>query len=190
VTISIIVAFNKNRVIGVNGGIPWRLPEDIAMFKERTMGHTVIMGRRTWDSIPEKFRPLPGRRNIVLSSKAMEHFQELAETILPHPWQHEYDIGPFFFHRFDSAMELCRKRPFGNVFIIGGEQIYRHAIKEGVVDRVIASIVDNDAAGDAYFPQLDPEWKVDRASAYDGFIVEEWVRERLTSQTEPEPVEA
>lgn len=67
-TIGIIVAMNKDRVIGVDGGIPWRYPGDLARFKRITMGSTVIMGRKTWESIPAKFRPLRGRLNVVLSS--------------------------------------------------------------------------------------------------------------------------
>lgn len=67
-TIGIIVAMNKDRVIGVDGGIPWRYPGDLARFKRITMESTVIMGRKTWESIPAKFRPLRGRRNVILTS--------------------------------------------------------------------------------------------------------------------------
>lgn len=66
-TVALIWAQSSSGVIGRDGGIPWRLPEDLARFKQLTMGHTVLMGRRTWESLPPRFRPLPGRRNVVLS---------------------------------------------------------------------------------------------------------------------------
>lgn len=75
-TLSLIWAQSSSGVIGRANGIPWRLPEDMARFKDLTMGHTVIMGRRTWDSLPAKFRPLPGRENVVLTRHADYTAQE------------------------------------------------------------------------------------------------------------------
>ena len=67
-TLSLIWAQARNGVIGADGALPWRLPEDLALFRELTTGSTVVMGRRTWESLPERFRPLPGRTNVVLTS--------------------------------------------------------------------------------------------------------------------------
>jgi dihydrofolate reductase len=130
---TIIVAFDENRVIGANNGIPWDLPEDRKYFKECTMGHPVIMGRKTWESIPEKFRPLKGRANIVVS-KTVSHLK-----------------GCHIVDNLELAVRICYVEPF----IIGGASIYEQALEENLVDKIIATHVKGTYEGDVYFPNLE-----------------------------------
>lgn len=136
--VSAIVATSRNRAIGLDGGIPWRLPEDMAHFKSTTMGHSVIMGRKTWESLPK--RPLPGRRNIVVSRNP-EFRAEGAETA----------GSP------EAAIAMCA--PSEIPFFIGGGEIYRLALP--FCTRVIVTEVDMEIPdADTYFPELKPsEWR-------------------------------
>jgi dihydrofolate reductase len=135
--ISIVVAHSSNGVIGRDGGLPWRLPTDLRRFREITTGGAVVMGRRTFESIPEAFRPLPDRRNIVLSSDP------------------SYSApGGEVYGSLGSALESC---PDG-CFVIGGEVTYRQALQ--LASRVYATRVEADVEGDAFFPPLDEaEWR-------------------------------
>ena len=132
--ISIVVAHSENRVIGRDGGLPWRLPGDLRRFRELTVGHPVVMGRKTFESIPERFRPLPDRRNVVLSSAfsadGAETFGDLA-----------------------SALDACG----GDCFVIGGEEAYRAALPH--TQRVYATEVEGEVDGDALFPPLGEGWR-------------------------------
>lgn len=132
-----IVATNKEGAIGANGDLPWHLSEDLRHFKELTMAHPVIMGRKTWESLPK--RPLPGRRNIVISRNE-DYRAEGAEV----------------FGSIEEAVDACREIPF----IIGGAQIYKEAIP--FCTRVYLTIVDASAEGaDAFFPPLpDEDWRI------------------------------
>lgn len=130
--IVIIAAVAKNRVIGRDNQLLWHIPEDMAHFKALTAGHTVIMGRKTWESLPPRFRPLPGRRNIVISRQVdyPATGAELAESL-------------------EAALVLAA----GNTaFIIGGGEIYRQAMH--VADRLELTEVDQTPAGDAWFPEF------------------------------------
>jgi dihydrofolate reductase len=117
----IIAAVAKNRVIGKDNQLIWNIPEDMAHFKALTAGHTVIMGRKTWESLPPRFRPLPGRRNIVISRQAdySAPDAELAESL-------------------EIALKMASTVAFA--FVIGGEQIYRQAM--AVADRLEITEVD------------------------------------------------
>lgn len=130
-----IVAMNGERVIGKSGELPWHLPEDLRHFKQLTMGHPVIMGRNTWESLPK--RPLPGRRNIVVSRNPDFHAE-----------------GAEVFSSIEEAVEACREVPF----IIGGEQIYRAALP--FCNRIFITEVDAEVdTADAFFPPLpSKEW--------------------------------
>ena len=129
--IALVVAYSRNRVIGRDGGLPWHLPTDLRRFKELTTGGTVVMGRRTWDSIPERFRPLPGRRNIVVSRNGVDA-PEVARSL-------------------DEALEG------GDRFVIGGGEIYAQALARA--DRIHATEVDAVVDGDVLFPELGEEWR-------------------------------
>jgi dihydrofolate reductase len=140
--LTIIVATDSQRGIGINNTLPWRLPEDLAHFKRTTSGHPIIMGRKTFDSIG---RPLPNRRNIVVTRNA--------------DWTHEgVDAAP----SLDAAIALAGDT---DAFIIGGAEIYAQALSR--VDRIIVTEIGKRFDCDAFFPQIDGEqWKESAREAY------------------------
>ena len=131
VSLSLIVATDRRNGIGINNTLPWRLPEDLAFFKRTTSGHAIIMGRKTFDSIG---RPLPNRRNIVVTRNP--------------DWTHE---GVQRAGSLDEAVKLAGD---GEVFVIGGAQIYVDAIR--LADKLIVTEIDADYDCDAFFPAIDP----------------------------------
>jgi dihydrofolate reductase len=131
--ISLIWAQAVSGVIGDAGTIPWRLPEDLAHFKELTLNGAVIMGRRTWDSLPERFRPLPGRDNIVVTRQS--------------DWSAD---GVTVVHSLPDALAAAAPQP---VWIIGGGEIYRQAMP--LADRLEVTEVDLDTSGDTVAPTVD-----------------------------------
>lgn len=139
--IILIAAMGRNGVIGINNDIPWRgkLPADMAHFQKLTMGGVVVMGRKTWESIPSQYRPLVGRTNIVLTRdpKYRANGACTARDGL------EAIVGAWGKH----------------MWIIGGAEIYQHFL--GVADRLELTIVDTISAGDAYFPSFDESaWNI------------------------------
>jgi dihydrofolate reductase len=135
--IRIVVAHSGNRVIGRDGALPWHLPSDLRRFRELTAGGTVVMGRRTYESLPERFRPLPGRRNLVLSTDP-RYRPDGAEA----------------FGDLESALGACGR----DCFVIGGEATYRQALP--LADRVHATEVEGEHEGDTTFPPLpEGEWR-------------------------------
>ena len=161
---TIIVAYDENRLIGRNNDLPWPpIKEDMKLFKERTTGGSVIMGRKTWDSIPEKFRPLPNRKNIVISS-----------TMAP-----PEKLGPDGPYMAQSPKVASILADFlsPRVFIIGGAQIYKSALESSFVDRIIASEIKGKFEGDTYFPQLEGRWMSRVISNHDLFDVVEYVKD-------------
>lgn len=150
---SIIVAIGKNREIGKGNKLLWHIPEDLKNFKEITTGKTVIMGRKTFESIG---RPLPNRKNIVLSKngdkesfeqKGIELYQNLENLIADYKNSEE------------------------EIFIIGGEQIYREFMQKGLVRRLYISYIEfSDLEADAYFPEIDyNSWKIIKEKSYDNW---------------------
>ena len=135
-TVHMIWAEARNRGIGADGGIPWRVPGEQAMFRERTMGATVVMGRTTWDSLPERVRPLPGRRNVVLTRNPGWH-AEGAEAV----------------HSIDEV-DLSA----GEVWIIGGAEIYSMFLPHAT--HILRTRIDVLVAGDSHAPHLGDEWVV------------------------------
>ncbi len=137
--ISLIVAMERNRGIGLDGRVPWRLSEDLRQFKRLTMGHTLIQGRITWESIG---RPLPGRRMIVLTRKA----------------DYEVPEGVQVCTSLEEALELARAAGDDEAFIGGGEAVYREALP--LADRIYLTYVEAEVDTDTYFPELDEtEWE-------------------------------
>lgn len=165
--ISILVAFDENRVIGNKGKIPWREPEDLKLFKNRTENNTVIMGRNTWDSLP--VRPLPNRLNIVLSSKYIISPDAFIESI-------NKDEGQV--HVIDdikNALIFSKKMyPNNEIFIIGGEQVYKSVLEENIVNCIIASEILGKHEGDTFFPRLQGNWHCKELAVYDRFRVIEY----------------
>jgi dihydrofolate reductase len=138
VRISIIVAVAENGVIGRRGRLPWHLAEDLKRFKRLTMGHTIIMGRKTWESIG---RPLPGRRMIIVSRQA--NYQSGFENV---------DV----IDGVDAALSFAESSGDDEAFIIGGAALYRDALSRA--DRLYLTRVLADVEGDAFFPAVD--WSV------------------------------
>ena len=135
--IRLIWAQASNGVIGRDGIMPWHLPEDLAHFRSMTTGGTVIMGRKTWDSIPEKFRPLPGRRNIVITRQDKWRAKG-AETAGSLP----------------EALDLCSTTQ--RIWVIGGAETYSQALPYASTAEITE--IENTFSGDAYAPMLGPEW--------------------------------
>ena len=163
--ISILVAYDADRAIGKDGKIPWHLSEDLKAFKARTMGHAVIMGRRTWESLPKK--PLPKRTNIILSHRL------------------DYDVGvevgdPVFCLSDPAlAMDLAHEATKGKeVFIIGGANVYATYLAMGWVDRIIATVLPGSYKGDVFFPKLNQEnWNFGKLiEEHDGYSVLEYTK--------------
>lgn len=134
--ISLIVAMAKNRVIGANGGIPWHLPAELKMFKAITMGHHMIMGRNTWESIG---RLLPGRTTVIVTR------------------QPDYKVpGAIVASSLDEAIAACDNDP--EICVIGGAQLYAASLP--VADRIYLTEVDADVSGDTFMPEFDlSEWR-------------------------------
>lgn len=130
-TLSIIVAMSQNRVIGKDNKLPWHLSEDLKRFKKITMGHPIIMGRKTYESIG---RPLPGRENIVITRNP--EFKAEGVTIV---------------HSLEEAVK--RKDPKEELFIIGGAEIYKSALPQ--VDKLYITRIEKDFDGDVFFPEID-----------------------------------
>jgi dihydrofolate reductase len=134
VKISIVAAIARRGVIGRDNAIPWRIPEDARHFRELTMGRPVVMGRRTWDSLPDRFRPLPGRRNVVVTRNPHWHANG-AERV----------------ESLDHALRLLDGAP--QVFVIGGAEIYAAALP--LAHRLLLTELDVDVEGDTLFPAFD-----------------------------------
>lgn len=133
--IVIIAAVAKNGVIGKDNQLLWHIPEDMKHFREATAGKPVIMGRKTWESLPERFRPLPGRRNVVITRQPAfpASGAELADSL-------------------EGALQQCQNEAC--VFVIGGAEIYAQAMPRA--DRLLLTEVDITPQGDAFFPIPDP----------------------------------
>ena len=141
----LIFARAANGVIGKQGTLPWHLPEDLAHFKRTTLGCPVIMGRKTWDSLPPKFRPLPGRVNVVITRQA--------------GWQ---AAGATVAHSLEAAMALCEAH--ADVWVIGGAQIYEQALPLATTAEITE--IDISPEGDAFAPVFGPEWMETRRESH------------------------
>ena len=141
--ISLIVAMSRNGAIGKDNRLPWYLPADLKRFKELTMGHTIVMGRKTWESIG---RLLPGRRSVIVTRNAGFHVE-----------------GAVMAATLEAA--IAAGRGDDEVFIIGGEQIFRLAMP--IADRIYLTVVETDVEGDTFMPTIDPAlWRIVRSESH------------------------
>jgi dihydrofolate reductase len=131
--LTLIAALARNGVIGIDNRLPWHLPEDLQHFKALTMGQAVIMGRKTWESLPPKFRPLPGRHNIVVTRDAA--YVAAGATVV---------------HSLEDAAAAAGD---ATAFVIGGAELYCQALP--LCDRLELTEIDADFSGDAHFPPFD-----------------------------------
>lgn len=135
--IILIVAYSKNRVIGKDNKLLWHLTDDMKFFKKMTQNQTVLMGKNTYWSLPEKFRPLPNRNNIVLTTKPFENtFENLT-----------------VFNNIENTLNTLKNEGLEQLFVIGGSQIYEAFLP--FADEILATEVDAIIEGDAYFPIFD-----------------------------------
>ncbi len=140
--ISLIAAVSENNVIGKNNTLPWHLPTDMKYFRDTTMGHCVIMGRKNYDSIPLKYRPLEGRTNIVVTKQ--KDFKADKCIVV---------------NSIEDALSEAKNKNETEVFVIGGADIYRQTI--GIADKIHYTKIHHSFDGDAFFPKLDEsKWKL------------------------------
>lgn len=136
--ISCIVALDRNGLIGVNGRLPWRLPDDMKWFREQTMGKPVIMGRKTFESIPDRFRPLAGRHNIVVTRNGL--YQAEGVTVV---------------NSIEAALDAAGA--VDEVVVIGGAELYTQLLPQA--NRLYLTLIEAEFAGDVFFPAIDlAEW--------------------------------
>lgn len=134
--VSVIVAADENNAIGKGGAVPWHLPLELKNFRDVTMGKPVVMGRKTWESLPPKYRPLPGRRNIVVTRQ--ENYAAEGADVVP---------------GIDEAVKLASTSS-DEVFVIGGRQLYEYGME--IADRLYFTRVHTEIEGaDAYFPSVN-----------------------------------
>jgi dihydrofolate reductase len=138
--ITLIFARARNGVIGRNNTLPWHLPEDMAYFRKQTAGAPVIMGRNTWDSLPPRFRPLPGRTNIVVTRQR--------------DWQAE---GATAVSSLSEAIASCEQMGAPDAWVIGGAQIFAEAMP--LAKRAIITEIDREFDGDAFAPVFGVGWQ-------------------------------
>lgn len=149
-TVTIVAAVARNNVIGVAGALPWRLPGDLPRLKAMTVGHVVIMGRRTYDSIG---RPLPDRATVVVTRSR--------------DWSPGANGDVHVAHSVPDALELAAKLD-DEIFVFGGADVYRQTV--GVADRLEITEVHAEPAGDTYFPDIDwTRWQEKARVPNDGF---------------------
>lgn len=147
--IALIAAIAQNNCIGKSNTLPWHLPEDLLHFKKITTGKIVLMGRKTWESIPEKYRPLPNRKNIVITTQSDFVVPEGVET----------------YHSINDALLAHASE---DIFIIGGATIYTQTI--GLADTLYITHVNQIVDGDAFFPDVDHNiWKETERENHEGF---------------------
>ena len=134
-SVALIAAISENNCIGKSGTLPWYIPEDLKRFRELTTGKTVLMGRKTWESIPEKFRPLPNRKNMVIT-RNLEF--PLPDSVMR-------------YHSIDEALE----KTSGDIMVIGGAEIYAQsiALADTLYITHIRTFIED---GTAFFPTIDP----------------------------------
>lgn len=168
-SIVLVVAYNKNFVIGDGEKIPWHIPEEMKFFKEYTTGKTCIMGRKTWDSIPKKHKPLKNRYNIVVT-RCIKNMQtiDLAKNNFYYVQSIEQGI--------EKSLEIY---PNNEICIIGGGEIYNYCLENNIADKVVASEIKThkDVVGEVCFPDLkNLDWVRRVIKNYDEFEVVEYYK--------------
>ena len=138
--VSLIVAIAKNNAIGKDNDLLWHLPNDMQYFKNKTLHHHIVTGRKNYISIPKKFRPLVNRTNIVLTRQT--NFKEENCIIL---------------HSLEDAIEYAKSKNEEELFVIGGGQIYQEALSKNLIDKMYVTHVDRSFEGDTFFPEINPQ---------------------------------
>lgn len=152
----IITAIDEERGIGKDGDIPWHYSEDMKFFKEQTMGNPVVMGRKTYESLPEDYRPLPGRKNIVLTRSDKTFHESVSKA-----------------NSLEEAFEVAEENS-DKVFIAGGSSVYEQSLPH--VDRIIITEIPDIYDCDRFFPELKDEWKIDETISLGELEVKEYTK--------------
>lgn len=143
--VSLIVATDLNRGIGKNNDLMWHLPSDMQFFKKTTTNHIVVMGRKNFESIPERFRPLPNRENVILTRNPAYH----AENCL-------------VFNSLEACFDHFKKETEKTIFIIGGGEIYAEALNSGKIQEMFITTVNHVFDADTFFPAIsENDWKLE-----------------------------
>lgn len=147
----IVAVANANNAIGKDNGLLWHLPKDMQFFRRTTVGFPIITGRKNFESIPKKFRPLPERKNIVVTRQS----------------DYSYE-GAVITHSLEDAIEKAKEDNPEKCFIIGGGQIYQEALDKDLVDQMHITWVKGDFDADTFFPKLDlkNKWQLYREEGY------------------------
>ena len=154
--IGLVWAQTGSGVIGKGGTMPWHVPEDLRHFSRLTTGHPVIMGRKTWESFPAKYRPLPGRTNIVVTRQ--------------HDWADSPEArGAVVVSSLDAALLESQFAPGGqNVWIIGGGEIYRQSVD--IANVAVITVIDSDTDGDTFAPEFGEAWNLEATEPAEGWL--------------------
>ena len=140
--VSLIVAASGNGVIGKDNDLIWHLPKDMKFFKDTTMGHHVIMGRKNFESIPHKFRPLPNRTNVIITR------------------QSDYKAeGSIVVNSVEESLKVAKSNGENEAFIIGGGQIYKLALEANLIDRIYLTRIHHSFDGDTFFTEPSSDWE-------------------------------
>ena len=157
--ISMVVAYDKNRLIGCDNKIPWSIPDEMKWFKSLTENSTVVMGRKTWDSLPKK--PLKNRTNIIISKSNCGDYKHKDVII---------------YRSIDDFLLDVIK--YKNIFVIGGATIYKQFLSKNVVDDNWASEINEEFVGDTYFPEIGKNWCSCLIMANKDFNVIQYIKQK------------
>ena len=161
--IAAIVAFEKNRGIGLNNSIPWYMPEDLRHFKQLTSGSAVLMGRKTYDSLPEKFKPLPNRQNFVVSRTLKPGSLGDSVSIVSDPVD------------FIRMVKGGKQSVLNNqLWIVGGQRIYEVTL--GFIDEIYVTRINQSYQADAFFPDFEEGFRCLAIEEHDGYSFEHFGR--------------
>ncbi len=151
-SVALIAAIARNRELGKDNNLLWRLSDDMAFFKATTLNHWVIMGRKSYESLPPKFRPLPNRVNVIVTRD-----------------RHYHAEGCLVFHSIEESIEAARKADEHKVFIIGGAQIYTESLKSNLINEMYLTHVAGEfPEADVFFPEVNPlHWETMRIAGFE-----------------------
>lgn len=154
----LIAAVARNRAIGKSNALVWRQREDMERFRRLTLGHAVLMGRKTWESLPERFRPLPGRLNLILTRTPFETHSNTASAVTS----------------IEHAIEGAAKHGHTQLFVIGGGEAYRATIDHAM--RLELTEIEAELEGDTFFPEYHEGWALLAREPRDGFTFSTFTR--------------
>ncbi|MCK9458409.1 MAG: dihydrofolate reductase [Proteobacteria bacterium] len=184
-TLLVAWAEESNRLIGSKNGLPWKVPRDLKLFKERTSGQTVIFGLTTYENLP--FKPLLYRVNIVVAPEGESGYTKYSCSIDGEQCLRRVKLGKVnemfgtqvvFIAGVKEAVDFARQNyPERGIFICGGASIYKQALELDLVDEMLVSQIPGKYEGDTFFPEFPHMWDREIIEEYEGFVVERWTKE-------------